>query len=357
MWLIKEIFYQRKRHYLTILASCISIVLLLLVNIISSYIIENVSLTFEQLGLNISCVQLLEKRQDNWIDNITEIYDIEKYSPYNKKQEKDYKIIGCDNGLANIFTFNFESGHFLTETSNLYNDNQIVIGNNLKYYFNCYRVNELINVNGISFRVVGILENGSKNLYEDFDDCIFIFDEYVTDYTQSGFYFVNEKMFNERQINDLIGKDNYIFIDQRQTKDSLITLLNLIRIVLLALSFVSVVVSSICVVNNSLSTIHNRMKEIGIKKALGASSRDIYLQFILENIFIFLISIALSCLTVLVIIKLINIYAEIKVTVDVFNNINYVALILVIGSVCNIYPAKKASEITIIETIKNNQFS
>ncbi|HPX32535.1 MAG TPA: hypothetical protein PLT36_03430 [Erysipelotrichaceae bacterium] len=43
--------------------------------------------------------------------------------------------------------------------------------------------------------------------------------------------------------------------------------------------------------------------------------------------------------------------------IDFVSNIKYITLILIIASSCNIYPAKKASEITIIETIKNNEFS
>ncbi|MGI6608835.1 MAG: ABC transporter permease [Erysipelotrichaceae bacterium] len=354
MWFIKEVFYQRKKHYLTMASITISIVLVLLVNIISGYIIENVNLSFEQLGLNISNIQLLESRNDNWIDNLTDIYKIEKYSIYGKKQGKDYKIIGCNSSLSEIFTFNFESGSFLIETGNMYNENQIVIGNRLKTYFNCYKINELINVNGITFRVTGILEKNSGNLYEDFDDCIFVFNEYVSDYNQSGIYFTGGQLPAESYLNELLGKDNYLFINQSQTKKSLISLLKLIRNVLIALSFVSVIVSVIGIVNNSLSNISSRMKEIGIKKSLGASSKDIYLQFIIENIIIFFIGIVFSCLTVFIIVEIINLYVEVKIIIDLSENIKYIVLIIIFGSICNVYPAKKASKITIIETIKKD---
>ena len=357
MWLIKEVFYQRKRHYLTTAAVCISIILVLLVNIISSHIIENVHLSFEQLGLNISCLQLLKKRSYNWIEKLIESNQIEKYSLYHKKQEGDYKIIGCQSSLAEIFTFNFESGHFLTETGNMYNDNQVVIGNKLKQYFNCYQINESIIIKGITFRVVGILEEDCENLYEDFDKCVFIFIDYLNKDSQSGVYFLSENRLNERYLNELLGKDNFLFIDQSQTKDALINLLDLIRNVLIVLAFVSVSVSIICIVSNSLSGIDSRMKEIGIKKALGASSKDIYLQFIVENTVIIIIGIFISWLTVLIIVKMINLYAETKVAVDIVSNTGYIILILIIGSICNIYPAKKASEITIIETIKNRGFN
>ncbi len=356
VWLIKEVFYQRKRHFLTIIVITISIVLVLLVNIISSYIIENVSLSFEHLGLDISSIQLLEKRNDDWIDVLIENYQVEKYSFYNKKQNKDYKIIGCNSNLANIFTFSFESGNFLNEIDNKYNDNQIVIGNDLKQYFNVYQINQLVNVNGITFKVIGILKKDSKNLYENFDDCIFVFSEYVNNYQQSGFYFISENNFEKSFLDNLLTKDTYLFIDQSQTKTSMINLLKLIRNVLLFLSFISVIVSIISIVNNSLTNINIRLKEIGIKKALGASSKDIYIQFILESILIFLIGIIISLAIVYLIVIIINIFSKTEIKIDLFNNLKYIFIILIIGTISNIYPAKKASEITIIETIKNNQF-
>lgn len=357
VWLIKEVFYQRKRHYLTIVSICISIVLVLLVNIISFYIIENINLSFKQLGLNISSIQLLEKRNDFWIENLLEKYGIKEYSSYNKKELKDYKIIGCDSSLSNVFTFNLESGNFLTEIDNLYNDNQAVIGNKLKQYFNCYEINELICVNGITFRVVGILEENCNNIYEDFDECLFIFNDYVINYDQSSFYFVSEEVFNEEYLNEILGKDNFIFIDQNQTKNSLTLLLDLIRRVLIVLAFVSVIVSIISLVNNSLNNIQARMKEIGIKKSLGASGKDIYLQLFFENSLIYLIGIIISLMIVFVVVEIINVSSKVKISIDWFDNIKYIVLILLIGSICNIYPAKKASKITIIETIRNKEFS
>ena len=169
----------------------------------------------------------------------------------------------------------------------MYNDNQVVIGNKLKHYFNCYQIDESININGITFRVVGILKKESRNLYEEFDDCIFVFNDYVTDYNHCGLYFVSESRFDDRYLNEFLGKDNYLFVDQSQTKESLNSLLKLIRNVLMVLSFVSVGIAIISLVNNTLNNIYTRMKEIGIKKALGASSKDIYIQFILENMIIF----------------------------------------------------------------------
>ena len=72
---------------------------------------------------------------------------------------------------------------------------------------------------------------------------------------------------------------------------------------------------------------------------------------------IFLIGILISLIVVFSVVKVINISLKNKIAIDLSDNVKYIVLILTAGSICNIYPAKKASEITIIETIKNREFS
>lgn len=56
--------------------------------------------------------------------------------------------------------------------------------------------------------------------------------------------------------------------------------------VLLLIAAVTLLVSGIGITNIMLTTVLDRTKEIGIRKALGATQRDIYLQFLSEALFI-----------------------------------------------------------------------
>jgi putative ABC transport system permease protein len=59
-----------------------------------------------------------------------------------------------------------------------------------------------------------------------------------------------------------------------------------LTIVLLFIAGVTLLVSAIGITNIMLTTVLDRTREIGIRKALGATRRDIYVQFLSEALFI-----------------------------------------------------------------------
>lgn len=58
------------------------------------------------------------------------------------------------------------------------------------------------------------------------------------------------------------------------------------KVLLWTIASISLLVGSISIMNIMFATIGNRIKEIGIRKALGAQRRDIFMQFIVESIIV-----------------------------------------------------------------------
>jgi putative ABC transport system permease protein len=61
---------------------------------------------------------------------------------------------------------------------------------------------------------------------------------------------------------------------------------NALTLVLLLIATVTLLVSGIGIMNIMLATVNSRIREIGIRKAIGASSREIRLQFLSEAVLI-----------------------------------------------------------------------
>lgn len=122
--------------------------------------------------------------------------------------------------------------------------------------------------------------------------------------------------------------------------------------VLLVIAVITLLVGGIGIVNILLVSVTERIREIGIRKALGARKRDILLQFITESVIMTgisgLIGILLGLIAGSVIAALVKIPPVVNVGVMVMAFLGSVVLGLVFG----VYPAKKAADMDPIESLR-----
>lgn len=148
------------------------------------------------------------------------------------------------------------------------------------------------------------------------------------------------------------NKDKYAVQFMSQYQDMLNSLLGIVSSVLLVVAIITLVVGGIGIVNILLVSVTERIREIGVRKALGARKRDIVIQFITESIMLTgisgLIGIAFGILGGFVISSLIKIPPAVNVKVVVLAFLGSVALGLLFG----VYPAKKAADLDPIESLR-----
>ena len=122
--------------------------------------------------------------------------------------------------------------------------------------------------------------------------------------------------------------------------------------VLLVIAVITLLVGGIGIVNILLVSVTERIREIGIRKALGAKKRDILLQFITESIIMTgtsgIIGILLGLVAGAIISSLIKIPPVVNVGVMGGAFLGSIVLGLAFG----VYPAKKAAEMDPIESLR-----
>jgi putative ABC transport system permease protein len=144
--------------------------------------------------------------------------------------------------------------------------------------------------------------------------------------------------------------DDFSIIEQKEILNAVTTIFNVLNIVLIAIGSISLVVGGIGIMNIMYASVTERIKEIGIRRAIGATRRDVLLQFVSEAVILSLmggfLGLSLSFLIVLAIKPFFP--AEI-------NSISVIVALGVssaIGIFFGAFPASRASKFSPIEAIR-----
>ncbi len=123
------------------------------------------------------------------------------------------------------------------------------------------------------------------------------------------------------------------------------------NITLSAIASISLIVGGIGLFSTLLISINERMKEIGIRKSIGATDRDIFLLFILEAITLSLLGALVGILFSTLLVKIITVALKFSFPIPIEGILLGIAFSLFIGFASGIYPAYKASKIDPIKAI------
>lgn len=124
------------------------------------------------------------------------------------------------------------------------------------------------------------------------------------------------------------------------------------NIVMGAIAGISLLVGGIGIMNIMLANILQRTKEIGIRRAVGATQKDILLQFLFEAIIISVVGGIIGIIIGFLITSLITTYAEWRTIITPFSIITAFIVAVATGIAFGSYPAKQAALKDPIESIR-----
>lgn len=146
--------------------------------------------------------------------------------------------------------------------------------------------------------------------------------------------------------------ENYIYytVEEEQTQvESVVTGLS---VAVAAIAAISLLVGGIGIMNIMLVSVTERTREIGIKKALGARTKDVLFQFLIESATLSAIGGIVGTITGIGLVMIGGSFISIPVVVNPASIILAVVFAMVIGIFFGYYPAKKAADSDPIEALR-----
>ncbi|MBR0597116.1 ABC transporter permease [Sinanaerobacter chloroacetimidivorans] len=144
----------------------------------------------------------------------------------------------------------------------------------------------------------------------------------------------------------------YIFESAEAQMGMINNVLGTLSIAIGAIAAISLVVGGIGIMNIMLVSVTERTREIGIRKSLGARTKDILLQFLIESMIISAIGGVIGTLLGVGIASIGMSFANISVIIEPGVIVLAVAFSALVGMFFGLYPARKAAKLDPIEALR-----
>ncbi len=130
------------------------------------------------------------------------------------------------------------------------------------------------------------------------------------------------------------------------------TVTNTFTMLLASIAGISLLVGGIGIMNMMLTTVTERTREIGLRKAIGAERRDISVQFLMEAISLTFIGGFFGIILGWLIAQIISSFAGLSTTISISSVALSFGVSAAIGIVFGYYPARRAARLSPIEALR-----
>ncbi|MGC2476128.1 MAG: ABC transporter permease [Candidatus Sulfotelmatobacter sp.] len=125
-----------------------------------------------------------------------------------------------------------------------------------------------------------------------------------------------------------------------------------LTLILMLVAFVTLLVSGIGIMNIMLATVTSRIREIGIRKAIGATNREIRFQFLAEAIVISVTGGIMGILAGLAIPYSVRLFTDFRLPISGLSAIIAIVVSSIVGIIFGTVPATRASQLDPVESLR-----
>ena len=281
-------------------------------------------------------------------------------------------VSGVSYNYLDVNNWSMKSGRFLSEKNVQNRERVAVVGKTVvkNLFGDEDSVGAEIRVKNIPFRIIGVLNSkGSGAMGNDQDDMVII--PYTTamervegvDYLRMIYVVGKDENGIDRLQSDIenllrvrhgikdTNLDDFNIQNMNSIMETMEETTGTLTLFLGAVAAISLVVGGIGIMNIMLVSVTERTREIGVRKALGATYSVIVTQFLIEAVVISLMGGIIGIILGIGSSKLIGMASGMSTVISVPTIVMSFAFSMAIGLIFGIYPARKAAKLNPIDAL------
>lgn len=296
-----------------------------------------------------------------------------RYQITSKGKNTNTSVIGTVGTYTDVRNMEIDTGSFITDQNVRSLSKVAVLGPTARddlFGQGADAVGQTIRIKSVEFKVIGITKAKGGTGFGSQDDMIFVpltsaqrflaGDAYVTT--------ISVQAQDAQSMADIQSQITTLLLDRHHISDPQLADFSVLNqadilatassitqtftILLAAIAGISLVVGGIGIMNMMLTTVTERTKEIGLRKAIGAKKRDINLQFLTEAVILTFIGGAAGIVLGWLISFIITYLNILQTQISISSILLAFGVSAAIGIIFGYYPARRAANLNPIEALR-----
>lgn len=380
---LENIISNKMRSFLTMLGIIIGVGSVIALITIVSGATSTVTDQVASMGANTVTVQiqgtpLKQGLTQNDVDDISELSNIEGVAPTISGQT----AVTFDGNTMDEITLQGKNDIYFKNTEDVIsfgrtinildteNESRVaLIGNDIanELYVAKNPIGEEIQIGGITYHVIGILQEADSFAATDTNNSVII--PYTTAMGVVGAKYINSLSVyladqaqadaTTRQIEGVLTEafndeeDAYTVVNMQSMLDTIEEMTNLLTWMLAGIASISLLVGGIGIMNMMLVSVTERTSEIGLRKALGAEPKQIQIQFLIESVVLCIIGGIIGLIVGVGVAWVVTMLIGSSFALSASTLVLAIGFSVFIGVVFGFTPARKASRLNPIDALRS----
>lgn len=328
----------------------------------------SVSVMGRGIDTSISYEEAMSLADKTGVSGVAPVVSGSVTAKYGTKTMESLSVEGVNSDYQQVRSQGVESGRFILPLDVEHRQKVAVLGTDVveEIFGSVNPIGESVQINGVDFRVVGILESKGSSMQGSGDEKIVIpvttaqrmfksqgvrniyIGAETSDKVDVVVAQVETYLYNKFDKNE----DAYRVFNQTEMLDTVADVSKSMTLMLGGIAGISLLVGGIGIMNIMLVTVTERTREIGIRKAIGAKRKDILRQFLFESATISGVGGIIGVLVGLGGNSLLSAAAGIETQSTVSILVIAFSFSLVVGVFFGLYPASKASKLKPVDALR-----